>query len=334
MIGLRASAFSADLPGPARGRRSRSQTRGAWGAASPARAARMTSIDPAGRVIHFVPRERETIAAQHGCGCRVARWGLSDAPHGTAVADAETAADGRDPPARTADGLPGRTRPIRPTVPGRWIHRHFRGDQGAREYDVYLPSGLSPDRPDPVLLLLHGCQQRSLDFAVESGFVAAADTEGFLIVAPRQDRHHQLQRCWRWYESEHQGRGRGEPAILAGLVAGDECRGETVAGRPAPGLRGRAVGRGRDVPDPGHHLPGRDHGRRGAFGHRVPAARPRASARSARWPRTSSMPSTAMIRGEMAPVVLIHGTNDPGGAGAERGPHRRPVAGLTGLAAG
>lgn len=206
--------------------------------------------------------------------------------------------------------LPGRTRPTRPTVPGRWIHRHFRGDQGAREYDVYLPSGLSPDDRIPVLLLLHGCQQRPVDFAVESGFVAAADTEGFLIVAPRQDRHHQLQRCWRWYESEHQGRGRGEPAILAGLV--QEMSAEErlwrvdrrrvyAAGLSAGGAMSLILAT--TYPDvitaAGVHSAT-------AYG----SATQGFSAFGA-MAAHSSMPSHQMIHGEMAPVVLIHGTNDP-----------------------
>ena len=70
-----------------------------------------------------------------------------------------------------------------------------------------------------MLLLLHGCQQYGLDFATASGVTAAADRHGFLVVVPRQERRHQVQGCWRWYESGHQRRDAGEPAILAGLVA-------------------------------------------------------------------------------------------------------------------
>ncbi len=68
-------------------------------------------------------------------------------------------------------------------------------------------------------MLLHGCRQNSTDFAADSGFIALADANGMVIIAPRQEMHHQLQRCWRWYESAHQHRGRGEPAILTDIVA-------------------------------------------------------------------------------------------------------------------
>jgi poly(3-hydroxybutyrate) depolymerase len=37
-------------------------------------------------------------------------------------------------------------------------------------------------------------------------------------VAPRQEVRHQLRRCWRWYDSGHQQRDLGEPALLAGIV--------------------------------------------------------------------------------------------------------------------
>lgn len=210
------------------------------------------------------------------------------------------------PPVR----LPGRVRPIRSTEPGRWIHRRFRGDEGAREYDVYLPSGLSSDDRVPMLLLLHGCQQRSVDFAEESGFVAAADHDGLLLVAPRQDRQHQMQRCWRWYETEHQGRGRGEPAILVGLIE------EVAAERELWQVDRRRV-----------YAAGLSAG--GAMSLILATTYPdviaAAGVHSATAYRSASqgfnvlgamaahgtMPSHELIAGEMAPLVLIHGTNDP-----------------------
>ena len=83
---------------------------------------------------------------------------------------------------------------------------------------MYLPAGLNPRAPVP-LVLLHGCRQGSVDFAQDSGFTGAADADGFVVVAPRQELRHQLGRCWRWYDSGHQQRDLGEPALLAGIVA-------------------------------------------------------------------------------------------------------------------
>ena len=77
----------------------------------------------------------------------------------------------------------------------------------------------------PLVLLLHGCRQGSVDFAEESGFTRAADAEGFVVAAPRQEVRHQFGRCWRWYDSGHQQRDLGEPALLAGIVT--ECSART-----------------------------------------------------------------------------------------------------------
>ena len=209
--------------------------------------------------------------------------------------------------------LPDRPRTVVPTMPatpGRWIHRHFHGEHGAREYDVYLPSGLSLERRVPVVLLLHGCRQRPVDFAVESGFVAAADAERFLVLAPRQEQHHQLQRCWRWYESEHQGRGRGEPAMLAELVeavvADEELwradrRRVYAAGLSAGGAMSLIMAT--TYPDV----------IAAAGVHSATAYRSATQGFSALGAMSAhaTMPARELIGGEMAPVVLVQGTNDP-----------------------
>ena len=71
----------------------------------------------------------------------------------------------------------------------------------------------------PLVLLLHGCNQTSEQFVAATRFTALADRHGFLLAAPRQTRGHQPGGCWRWYESAHQARGAGEPAVLAGITA-------------------------------------------------------------------------------------------------------------------
>ncbi len=100
---------------------------------------------------------------------------------------------------------------------GRWIRRRYTGTAGTRLYDVYVPGGARRGRM-PMVLLLHGCRQTGTDFGRDSGFAELADTAGFVLVMPRQEVQHQLQRCWRWYDAEHQQRDEGEPAILRGIV--------------------------------------------------------------------------------------------------------------------
>lgn len=174
---------------------------------------------------------------------------------------------------------------------------------------MYLPSGVDPGRRVPVLLLLHGCRQRPIDFAVESGFVAVADAQRFLIVAPRQEQHHQLQRCWRWYESEHQERGRGEPALLADLI--DQVLAESGSWRADPrrvyaaGLSAggaMALILATTYPDV----------IAAAGVHSATAYRSATQGFSALGAMAAhaSLPDHGLIGGEMAPVVVIQGTND------------------------
>ena len=160
-----------------------------------------------------------------------------------------------------------------------------------------------------MVLLLHGCQQSGMDFAKESGFQAAADAEGFVLVTPRQEMQHQLQRCWRWYDSSHQRRDSGEPAILAGLTREVlvelperriDPRRVYVAGLSAGGAMALILAT--TYPDlfaaSGVHS---------ATAYRSATQSYRAlGAMAAR----GSTPSHGGIGGEMAPVVLIHGTDD------------------------
>jgi poly(hydroxyalkanoate) depolymerase family esterase len=68
------------------------------------------------------------------------------------------------------------------------------------------------------VLLLHGCTQDATGFAEASRFTAGADRNGFVLVVPQQESRYHVNRCWRWYETAHQHRGTGEPALLAGIV--------------------------------------------------------------------------------------------------------------------
>lgn len=88
---------------------------------------------------------------------------------------------------------------------------------GSRRYTVHLP----PERfgaGRPVVLVLHGCMQDAADIARGTGFSAAADSLGFIVIYPEQSRSVNPFGCWQWYDSAHQARGAGEPAILAELA--------------------------------------------------------------------------------------------------------------------
>lgn len=119
--------------------------------------------------------------------------------------------------------LPAPRRSRRPAATrrtgGRWVHAGYTGAAGSRAYAVYLPAGHRRTDRRSLLLLLHGCDQTAEQFAAATRFTALADRHGVVLVAPSQSRTYQPGACWRWYEAAHQARGRGEPAILAGITA-------------------------------------------------------------------------------------------------------------------
>jgi poly(hydroxyalkanoate) depolymerase family esterase len=68
------------------------------------------------------------------------------------------------------------------------------------------------------MCMLHGCTQDPATFAAATMMNAAADRHGFVVVYPNQDRRANPQGCWNWFLPEHQRRGAGEPAAIAGIV--------------------------------------------------------------------------------------------------------------------
>ena len=93
---------------------------------------------------------------------------------------------------------------------------HFRNECGARDYKLFVPAG--DLRRAPLVVMLHGCTQDPDDFARGTRMNALARAQGFLVLYPAQSQRANAQRCWNWFKHNHQARGKGEPAILAGMV--------------------------------------------------------------------------------------------------------------------
>ncbi len=160
----------------------------------------------------------------------------------------------------------------------------------------------------PLVVLLHGCNQTSEQFVAATRFTQLADRHGFLLAAPRQTRGHQAGGCWRWYESGHQGRGAGEPAILAGITAdvlAEPARWRVdpsrvyVAGISAGGAMALILGA--TYPDVV-----------AAVGvHSAPAYRSASSGRSALGAmRGRGTPTPPHIGARMPPMIVFQGTSD------------------------
>lgn len=85
-----------------------------------------------------------------------------------------------------------------------------------RRYLVFVPAGVTPSRPAPLLLLLHGCKQDAASFAATTRAAALARAERCIVLLPEQSLHANPYRCWNWFRSDTQVAG--ESAILMALT--------------------------------------------------------------------------------------------------------------------
>jgi poly(hydroxyalkanoate) depolymerase family esterase len=104
-----------------------------------------------------------------------------------------------------------------PPVPGRIVSGRHTGPAGARDYRLYVPPAHG-GQPLPLVVMLHGCTQDPDDFAAGTGMDQAALEQGFLVLYPAQTQGANSSRCWNWFKHNHQGRGRGEPALLSAMT--------------------------------------------------------------------------------------------------------------------
>jgi poly(hydroxyalkanoate) depolymerase family esterase len=114
---------------------------------------------------------------------------------------------------------PASARRAPPLPPGAaFLHHVHAGAAGRRAYRLYVPAA-TLEGPRPLIVMLHGCTQDPEDFALGTRMNAYAEVGNFLVAYPEQDGTANASRCWNWFEPAHQGRGAGEPAILAAIVA-------------------------------------------------------------------------------------------------------------------
>jgi poly(hydroxyalkanoate) depolymerase family esterase len=101
---------------------------------------------------------------------------------------------------------------------GEFLSRQIETADGPRSYKVYLPSGYDKSRPAPLVVVLHGCTQDPDDIARGTRFNAVAEEKGLLVAYPEQEQKHNGLKCWNWFDSAHQRRDRGEPALVAAIA--------------------------------------------------------------------------------------------------------------------
>lgn len=109
---------------------------------------------------------------------------------------------------------------------GSFTKKTYRASDGrSRDYWLYVPPKPRPRMP--LLVFLHGCIQTADGAARATRFNALAERRGFLVVYPQQTRPVNSSYpltdgngsgCWNWFLPDHQARGAGEPALIAGLT--------------------------------------------------------------------------------------------------------------------
>ncbi|MES2945991.1 MAG: PHB depolymerase family esterase [Pseudomonadota bacterium] len=100
---------------------------------------------------------------------------------------------------------------------GEFVSGSFADASSSRDYKLYIPS-TAGSQPLPLVVMLHGCTQNPDDFAAGTAMNEAAEAQGFYVLYPAQSQQANPQRCWNWFKHSHQARGRGEPALIAGMT--------------------------------------------------------------------------------------------------------------------
>ncbi len=100
---------------------------------------------------------------------------------------------------------------------GRFIDGSFTNTAGTRTYKLYIPSTYV-GQPLPLVVMLHGCTQSSVDFAAGTRMNVIAEKYQSFVVYPEQSQSANVSKCWNWFETVNQKRSAGEPALIAGIT--------------------------------------------------------------------------------------------------------------------
>jgi poly(hydroxyalkanoate) depolymerase family esterase len=116
------------------------------------------------------------------------------------------------------------TRLLERTGSGQSLERVFKArpylGSRDRQYVLRLPRGYTGRRAVPLVMLLHGCNQRHTDIREITGFDDLADREGSAVVYPFVTSYPdvRLENCWGWWQANEIRPGCGEVQDLWEIV--------------------------------------------------------------------------------------------------------------------
>ena len=99
----------------------------------------------------------------------------------------------------------------------RFIECTYGSPAGSRAYKLFIPSRYQ-ERPLPLVVMLHGCTQAPDDFAAGTRMNFIAEEQDCFVAYPAQPSHANQAKCWNWFRTADQQRGRGEPSLIAGIT--------------------------------------------------------------------------------------------------------------------
>ncbi|MDB5415938.1 MAG: hypothetical protein JWR10_4273 [Rubritepida sp.] len=92
----------------------------------------------------------------------------------------------------------------------------FESNPGNLKARVHVPTDL-PDNA-PLVVVLHGCTQTASEYDVGSGWSQLADSQGFVVLLPEQQRANNANLCFNWFVPGDTGRDLGEAQSIRAMI--------------------------------------------------------------------------------------------------------------------